>query len=292
MRFVSGSAGLRGARLALPGRRDRSDRLRGVVAERRLLLFDGLRHHVAGAERTRRAETTHAVVAVRDRLSFLANPGGPSCLELLKDVRPPLGMEKDNCGSRRAAAEEHHDHAERNSLEGRLESEPRWYAELSQYVGALRRSLSRYTVDPNRLDDFVQESMLEALQSVRAREPPRNPCSWLLKVGHRTAQRAVCRERRHGHAMLVEEKVADGEAQPYDQAVRSEFGELVRDAMYSASSGDRRLLERLYFDGRSCSEIGREFGLSTVNVRQRLFRARAELRRALTRQGVDGVHDQ
>lgn len=187
-------------------------------------------------------------------------------------------MDKGNGASGRTSAEGQHYWAKRNGLEEVGESESNDYGELAKHVGVLRNSLSRYTADPNRLDDFVQESMLEALKSVRARGPPRNPRSWLLRVGHRTAWRAARRELRYTGAEFVDDRVREDEQGPYAAAENSDLGACLSEAMGSLSDGDRHLLEGLYLQGRSCLQLAGEAGISRENVRTRLYRARQRLR--------------
>jgi RNA polymerase sigma-70 factor (ECF subfamily) len=153
---------------------------------------------------------------------------------------------------------------------------------LSQlgWVRALARSLVR---DPEVADDVLQQVCLVALQQVPS-DASRGPRlrAWLAAVTRSLVRRAARTDFRR---VRREQAVASGEALPstVDVAARREALRALVDAVASLEEPHFSSVVERYFDGRSVAEIAARHALTEAAVRQRLTRARQQLRARLTR---------
>ena len=153
---------------------------------------------------------------------------------------------------------------------------------LSQlgWVRALARSL---ILDPDLADDVLQQVCLVALQQAPS-DASRGPRlrAWLAAVTRSLVRRTARTDfRRHRREQIV----ASGEAQPstFDVAARREALRALVDAVASLEEPHFSSVVERYFEGVSVAEIATRHALTEAAVRQRLSRARQQLRARLTR---------
>ena len=140
----------------------------------------------------------------------------------------------------------------------------------------LVRSTAHRLVDPDRVDDVVQETYTVALQNLRGLRTAAAFPSWLRLIVRKQASRL--RADRSERALEVATAVAMPGADPADHAARTEVADVVRLALASARDQDRRLLELRYLAGWTNDELADLLGISTGAVRKRLHDARRRLR--------------
>jgi RNA polymerase sigma factor (sigma-70 family) len=144
------------------------------------------------------------------------------------------------------------------------------------WVRALARSL---VADPDVSDDVLQQVCLLALQKAPREGGPRLR-AWLATVTRRLAHHAhrasVRRQRREEAAALPEALASTA-----DVALRREALRGLVDAVTSLDEPAYAVIVARYFEGCSVAEIAAQNGLSADAVRQRLARARQQLRARL-----------
>lgn len=124
--------------------------------------------------------------------------------------------------------------------------------------------------------DIAQETFLRALLSLDSNS--RNPLAWLYKVADNLIIDHFRSEKKVGE--LSDETPSDFSVA--DRYIKDEENRLLYRAIASLPDIDRKIITMFYFSGLSQREIAVVTGLSFVNVRVRMDRAREKLKKLLT----------
>jgi RNA polymerase sigma-70 factor, ECF subfamily len=124
-------------------------------------------------------------------------------------------------------------------------------------------------------EDLLQESLVHAFSRLHQLRDRASFKSWLLSI---MRTRFITRYRRQQASAAAEER---RQVQLELAGDATELTELVQAALASLPTAQQELLSLFYLEGLSLKETGRVLGLAPHSVRQRLFRARDALRRAL-----------
>lgn len=149
---------------------------------------------------------------------------------------------------------------------------------------ALARRVVR---QPYLADEIVQEAFLALWRNPAGYDPGRGSVrSWLLSTVHHRAVDMVRREE--AQRRRAEEAAGDASAEPTDPATTvieqldvQREREAVRRALGELPEEQRRVIELMYFGGRSQSRIAEELGLPLGTVKSRTLLAMRKLRAAL-----------
>jgi RNA polymerase sigma factor (sigma-70 family) len=157
-------------------------------------------------------------------------------------------------------------------------SEPAFEAIVERY----RRPLGRYCgalVPPSRVEDILQHTFLTAYRTLRSdgRELMLKP--WLFRVSHNAALDVLRREAR-GYDQLDES--LDGVERPDQALERKESVRALVAGLGGLPARQRAALVLRELEGRSYPEIEQELGLAGGALRQLLYRARSNLRTAVS----------
>jgi RNA polymerase sigma factor (sigma-70 family) len=135
----------------------------------------------------------------------------------------------------------------------------------------------RRLLPAGRAEDAVQQSLLRALEAMRADDRELQLGPWLHRIAHNTAIDSL--RRLDSHWEELDERI-DG-VEPTDAAAerRARFSSVVS-TMGSLPERQRRALVLREFEGRSYEEIADALGVSGAGVRQLLNRARNAMRAA------------
>jgi RNA polymerase sigma factor (sigma-70 family) len=135
----------------------------------------------------------------------------------------------------------------------------------------------RRLLPAGRAEDAVQQTLLRALEAMRADERELQLGPWLHRIAHNTAIDAL--RRLDSHWEELDERM-DG-VEPPDAAVerRARFSSVVA-SMGALPERQRRALVLRELEGRSYEEISAALGVSGAGVRQLLNRARNAMRAA------------
>ena len=149
-------------------------------------------------------------------------------------------------------------------------------------VTRYRRPLLRYCrrlLPPERAEDAVQQTFLNAYRAIGAGEAELNLRPWLYRIAH-NASLSLLRQNGWNHDEIDDQ--FDGVMQP-PQAVeeRERVREVVR-AVKGLPARQREAVVLRELEGRSYDEIATALGVSGGAVRQLLNRARTSLRAAAT----------
>lgn len=155
----------------------------------------------------------------------------------------------------------------------------------------LRNVLRRYTESEEAARDLVQETFFQALRSLPDFRGESKLTTWLYSIAknvalarYRKSQRRTAHEentlsrmaaRRDGHPGSPVGESASWN--PAEQTTQNEEKALVHEALDELSENYRRIIELRDLKELTTKEVADELGLTRVNVRVRLHRARAKL---------------
>jgi RNA polymerase sigma-70 factor (ECF subfamily) len=152
--------------------------------------------------------------------------------------------------------------------------------------------LRRYTETEETAQDLVQETFFQALRSLPDFRGESKLSTWLYSIAKNVALARYRKDKRR--SPLEEETLThvaahhterstdpSGESPTWDpsaEAVRSEETALVQDALEELSENYREVIELRDLKELSTEETAERLGLTRVNVRVRLHRARTKLK--------------
>jgi len=152
----------------------------------------------------------------------------------------------------------------------------------AEYGSALLRFVTRYTGDPQRAEDIVQETFLRAWRKAGTLDgDPASMRSWLFTVAHRLAideHRARAARAEDAETAMVEIPVAG-------QLDRALEAWQITEALATLSRDHREAIVETYFRGRSVAEAAAVIGVPAGTVKSRTYYGLRSLRAALEERG-------
>ena len=142
------------------------------------------------------------------------------------------------------------------------------YAFVSRRVGG----------DLGLAEDLVQDTWMRALDTWPDQGIPNEPLAWLLRV----ARNSLVSHFRRMRPEPMDPVLIDLEAAPFSPD-DPDTAAMVGWGLTRLRRAQADILEAFYFDGKSVREIALDNSLSERAVEGRLRRARAKLKKALTR---------
>jgi len=142
--------------------------------------------------------------------------------------------------------------------------------------------------DPGQTEDIVAEVFFELWRSAGRYRGEARPSTFLCGIAHFKCLSATRAERRHKRASVqsVDSLTLSCVADPSDLAETLESREQmrrVRHALDQLPEGQREVVELAFNDGLAYAEIAGRLGVAEGTVKTRVARARAQLRRFLSR---------
>lgn len=156
----------------------------------------------------------------------------------------------------------------------------------------IRSVLYRYTKQSDMAEDLIQETFLQALRSLPSFRGDAKITTWLYSIARNVALSRLRNTRRYsyldGETLEHVQATSDGELEtnrphhsPADDTVRSEERRMLHEALDELSDSYREVVTLRDLEELSTQEVADRLGLTRVNVRVRLHRARAALRQEL-----------
>jgi RNA polymerase sigma-70 factor (ECF subfamily) len=149
------------------------------------------------------------------------------------------------------------------------------------YLSAWRYA-SHLAASREDAEDLLQDSLAHAYRRFAQLRESAAFRSWLLSIIRSEHIRLWRKNRRRSEEFALKEFAAEGELCPADSALP------LAEALARLPGSQRELLSLFYIEGLSLNETGRVLRLPGRAVKQRLFRARAALRRLLEPQFAVG----
>lgn len=160
---------------------------------------------------------------------------------------------------------------------------------VRRHQGAIYSFILRMVRDPEEAMDLCQEVFLKVFSSLERFDPQYRFTTWLYRIASNTAIDEI-RRRRSGALLSLDAPVADdggprevagGDPRPDEMLVARETRGRIEEALRVLPEGYREVLLLRHQGERRYDEIARITGLPIGTVKNRIFRAREMLRRAL-----------
>lgn len=162
------------------------------------------------------------------------------------------------------------------------------YAEIfERYKRPLTRVVGRYFRERSEIEEFVQQSFTKAyfsLRNFRGGED-KSFAAWITRIAINVCYDEFRRRGRKGESLFSEmtdtendylQSVADGREIAADRSlVASQLAEKV---LSSLDAKDRMAMTLVYSEDHSLNEVADAIGISTSNLKSRLFRCRNQIR--------------
>ena len=144
----------------------------------------------------------------------------------------------------------------------------------------------RLTGDPATAEEAVQESLIAVWQGAGRFRGQGRVIAWLLGIVHYKALNLV-RGRQMDVLEEGPEEPADRGPLPDEQAARSEQRRMISSGLKHLSLEHRMVLELVFYQGLSLSEVAEVCGCPVGTVKSRLNYAKNSLRGTLSRAGIN-----
>ncbi len=159
---------------------------------------------------------------------------------------------------------------------------------FTRYYPRVYAFVVRRLRDPGLAEDVVVEVFYELWRSAARYRGEARPSTFLCGIAHfkcLSASRAQRRQKRSSVVTLDAEsleRIADPSSASEQLESRAEMRR-VRDALDQLPEGQREVVELAFMDGLPYCEIAERLGVAEGTVKTRVARARARLRRSLSR---------
>jgi RNA polymerase sigma-70 factor (ECF subfamily) len=136
-------------------------------------------------------------------------------------------------------------------------------------------------------EELTHEAFLEIWRSASRFRGASAVSTWMLSVARNVAVSAL-RKRREDE--LDEERtaaIADTGDDPETAAQKTNKGEILRECIEALSTEHREVIDLVYYQEKSVSEVSEITGIAQATVKTRMFYARKQLSEALRTRGID-----
>jgi len=170
-------------------------------------------------------------------------------------------------------------------IEGILRGEEHGYAILLQRYRTRVYSLAlRILRQPEEAEEAAQDAFIRAFRSLDRFEGRSRFSTWLYRITYNSAISHAARLRRQPPTEELEEEEHRSDALPSDLRIEQlELRDLVTDAIKVMRPEYAVVLTLFYLQEQGYEEIAEITGMPLGTVKNRLHRARAQLRRAVIR---------
>jgi RNA polymerase sigma-70 factor (ECF subfamily) len=153
---------------------------------------------------------------------------------------------------------------------------------MRRYNQRLFRVIRAILRDDNETEEVMQEAYVRAFEHLRQFEGRSKFSTWLTKIAvYEAYARGRCRERLSDSETYWEDLIAATDRSPEERTFDSEMHLLLETAVDSLPEEHRAVFMLRDVEGMSTAETAETLNITEENVKVRLFRARAAIRRQL-----------
>ena len=151
----------------------------------------------------------------------------------------------------------------------------------------LQHFVRKIVNDADEAENIVQEAFAEAYRQIGDFRGEAKVSTWLFSIARHLAYGHLRKTKRHNykeHETIEFLQAEQGDPDTVTQTAveRSERKGIVHDALQELPDHYRRVVQLRDLEEKSTAEVAEELGLTEVNVRVRLHRARKRLRKHLS----------
>ena len=137
-------------------------------------------------------------------------------------------------------------------------------------------------------EELLNEVFLGAWQSAGRYEGRSEPATWLLSIAHNKAVSSLRKKREvSGDFEAAANAIEDEADTPEVTAQKTDKGAQIRAAMSGLSAEHREILDLVYYQEQSVSEVAAILAIPEATVKTRMFYARKKLSEILKSRGID-----
>lgn len=165
------------------------------------------------------------------------------------------------------------------------------YARLmDKYQGPLRRHVGKMIRDQGQVEDLVQEAFVKAFSSIESYNPDYAFSTWLYRIATNHTIDYIRKKKLPTRSIDKPIQTRDGELQmelpdttyrPDKAVVRDQRNAILREAIEALPPKYHRVIVMRHQREMSYDEIATELDLPLGTVKAHIFRARAQLNKAL-----------
>lgn len=151
----------------------------------------------------------------------------------------------------------------------------------------IRRFVAKIVDDTDEAENIVQETFAEAFRQIDDFRGEAKVSTWLFSIARHLAYGHLRSSKRHNLMehdtieFLQADQEGGTETATPDAVIAAERKDLVHEALQELPDHYRRVIQLRDLEEQSTSETAEQLGLTEVNVRVRLHRARKQLRKYL-----------
>ncbi|MBK9077693.1 MAG: sigma-70 family RNA polymerase sigma factor [Hyphomicrobium sp.] len=150
------------------------------------------------------------------------------------------------------------------------------------------RYLKRVVRNEAIAEELLNEVFLGVWQSAGRYEGRSEPTTWLISIAHNKAVSMLRKKRElSGYDDDAAAEIEDDADTPEVTSQKIDKAAQMRAAMKGLSSEHREILDLVYYQEQSVSEVAEILGIPEATVKTRMFYARKKLSELLTARGVD-----
>ena len=169
-----------------------------------------------------------------------------------------------------------------------VERDARFERLFAQFSQPIYNYVLRMVGDADRAADITQDTFIKAYRKLDTLADDASTRSWLYRIATNTAIDEI-RRRRFVTAMGEDERQydrPDSRPGPEAEVLGSSIDDRIQRALIRLRPNHRQCLVLSDVEDMSAQQIGEVMGMSYGAVRTLLCRARGEMRRELTREGI------
>ena len=150
----------------------------------------------------------------------------------------------------------------------------------------LQNFVQKIVDDADEAENIVQEAFAEAYRQIGDFRGEAKVSTWLFSIARHLAYGHLRKTKRHSYTEhdtieFLQAEQSDASIVTQEAVERSERKHLVHDALQELPEHYRRVVQLRDLEEQSTTETAEQLGLTEVNVRVRLHRARKKLREHL-----------
>jgi RNA polymerase sigma-70 factor (ECF subfamily) len=150
------------------------------------------------------------------------------------------------------------------------------------------RYLARMVRNEAQAEELLNEVFLGVWQSAQRYEGRSEPSTWLISIAHNKAVSALRKKREvAGYDEDMAASIEDDADTPEVTSQKLDKAAQMRAAMQGLSSEHREVLDLVYYQEQTVSEVAEILGIPEATVKTRMFYARKKLSELLKERGVD-----
>ncbi len=150
------------------------------------------------------------------------------------------------------------------------------------------RYLARLVRNEAQAEELLNEVFLGVWQSASRYEGRSEPATWLISIAHNKAVSALRKKREvSGYDEETAGQIEDEADTPEVTTQKLDKAAAMRAAMQGLSAEHREILDLVYYQEQSVSEVAEILSIPEATVKTRMFYARKKLSELLKARGVD-----